>query len=108
MLKMDMEYKHKILFIRLNGDLKRKSCYKLNNYLNPVLAKHQIKKVVINLANLKSIDESGIDAMLRLKCTTKRNQGIIILCYVPKKLSLELKSLKLKVVPSEKSALNLI
>ena len=51
MLRMDMEYKHKILFCRLNGDLKRKNCYKLNNYLNPVIAKHKIKMLIINLAN---------------------------------------------------------
>ena len=108
MLRMDMEYKHKILFIRLNGDLKRKNCYKINNYLNPVLAKHKIKVLIVNLAKLKSIDESGINAMLRLKCTMRKNSGIILICHVPSNLSEVLKSLKLKVVPNEKSALNLI
>ena len=43
MLKMDLEYVNKILFVRLNGKLLRKNCYKINNYLNPVLKKHQIK-----------------------------------------------------------------
>ena len=108
MLRMDMEYKHKILFIRLNGELKRKSCYKINNYLNPVLAKHKIKVLIINLAKLKSIDGAGIDALLRLKCTMRKNSGIILICHAPKHLHETLKSLKLQVVPNEKSALNLI
>ena len=108
MLRMDMEYKHKILFIRLKGELKRKHCYKLNNYLNPVLAKHNIKMLIINLAQLKSIDQAGIDALLRLKCTMRKNKGIILICHVPKYLHETLKSLKLQVVPNEKSALNLI
>ena len=101
MLKMDLEYKQNILFIRLDGELKRKSCYKLNNYLNPVLAKHKIKKAIINLANLKSIDQQGLDAILRLKCTMRKNHGIILICHLPQNLSKSLKSLKLKVVPKE-------
>ena len=102
---------------------KRANRQKIENIINKCLDKpekffeyiqgaktpvYKIKKAIINLANLKSIDESGINAMLRLKCTMRKNKGIILICHVPEYLSEALKSLKLKVVPNEKSALNLI
>ena len=37
MLKMDLEYNKGILFVRLEGILNRRSSYKLNNYLVPVI-----------------------------------------------------------------------
>ena len=43
MLKMDLEFSKGILFVRLKGILNRKTSYKINNYLNPVLKKHKIK-----------------------------------------------------------------
>lgn len=48
MFKMELEYKNGILFARLKGILNRKNSYKINNYLNPVLKKHNIKCEVVN------------------------------------------------------------
>ena len=49
MLEMDLEYNKGVLFARLSGKLTRKSSYKLNNYLVPVILKHKIKYLVYNL-----------------------------------------------------------
>lgn len=105
MLKMDLEYKSGILFIRLKGDLKRNVNYKLNNYIVPVLIKHKIKYLIYNLKNLKSIDESGIDAILNTKCKIKKNKGIIYLCETNEEIKERIKRLKIKNFRDEQTAL---
>ena len=49
MFKLELEYKDEILFARLKGILDRKASYKINNYLNPVIKKHEIKNLVYNV-----------------------------------------------------------
>lgn len=101
MLRMDLEYKSKVLFIRLNGSLTRKSSHKINNYIVPLLNKHKISNVIINLDNLKSLDESGIDAILNVKCTVRNNKGKLYLCKVSKENILKLKRLHVSIFSSE-------
>lgn len=108
MLKMDLEYEGGILFIRLKGTLNRRVSYKINNYIVPVINKHKIKKIIYNLNELKSIDESGVDAILNTKCAVKRNKGKIYLCEVNKKILLKVKRLHIKITSSEMTALKLI
>jgi len=105
MLRMDLEYKSNVLFIRLNGNLGRKTNHKINNYIVPVLKKHKIKKVLYNLENLKSIDETGIDAILNTKLVVKKNKGKIYLCSLRDELKQKVKRLKIMQTDNEKTAL---
>ena len=105
---MDLEYNKGILFVRLKGNLNRKSSYKLNNYLLPVLLKHKIKYLVYNLYELKEVDEAGIDAMLNTKCAIKSNKGKICLCEVSKELKRLIKRLRIKSVADERKVFELI
>ena len=82
MLKVDMEYEKGILYVRLKGVLDRKVCYKINNYVVPVVLKHKVKYLVFNLYELEGIDESGMDALLNVKCAIRTNKGKICLCEV--------------------------
>ena len=95
MLKMDMEYEKGILFIRLNGSLNRKTAYKINNYIVPVVKKHHIKYVIYNLKDLKTIDGTGYYAFLNTK---------LYLCHVSKENQTNLKKLHIKILSSEKEA----
>lgn len=108
MLKIDLEYKNPILFIRLEGMLNRRSVHKIYNYINPALSKHQIKYVIYNLRNLTNIDEYGIDAILSSKYQVKKNSGKIYLCEVSRELSLKIKRLRIKIFSDEISALKQI
>lgn len=111
MLKMDLEYQKnqkEILFIRLKGTLNRRNIYKINNYIVPVLIKHKINNIVYNLKDLRSIDESGIDAILNTKCIVLKSRGKIYLCEVNDNISLKIKRLHIKVTSSELTALKLI
>ena len=108
MLKMDMEYNHGVLFIRLDGVLNRSTSYKLNNYLVPVILKHKIKYLVYNCFLLDSIDECGMDAILNTKCAVKTNKGKIYVCEVPKEYIKSFKKAGLKETSSELTALNIL
>ena len=102
MLKMDLEYEKETFYIRLAGSLTRKESYKINNYVIPVLKKHQIKKVIIDLTNLNTLDESGINAILNIKCTVRNNKGVIYLSGLSKEIELKLKHLHIKTNLREK------
>lgn len=108
MLKMDLEYNKGILFVRLEGNLTRRSSYKLNNYLVPVILKHKIKYLVYNMYLLDGIDESGLDALLNTKCAIRSNKGKICLCEVSKELDKAMKRLRIKKTANELTALELI
>lgn len=108
MFKMDLEYKKEILFIRLEGNLTRKSYYKINNYILPAIKKHKIKYLVCNFKKLKSIDEGGVDCLLKTKCQIKNNQGKIYFCECKLLLKEKLQRLKIKFLDSENTATKLI
>ena len=108
MLKMDLEYVQGILFVRLKGKLLNRNKYKIFNYLNPIIKKHNIKYLVYNLHDLSGIDEIGIDAILSTKCTIKKQKGKIYLCKVNKAILLNLKRLHIKNISSEEAALKMI
>lgn len=103
-LKLDLEYKSGVLFIRLEGKLVRKTNHKIYNYIIPVIMKHKIKYIIYNLSNLINIDESGIDAILSSKCKIKMNKGEIYLCNIRKELMPKLKRLRIKNFSDELTA----
>jgi len=108
MLKVDMEYEKSILYVRLKGVLDRKVCYKINNYVVPLVLKHRMKYLVFNLLELKDIDGSGMDALLNTKCAIRSNKGKICLCEVSDELKLKIKRLKMKIASNELAANKLI
>ena len=108
MLKVDMEYDKGILYVRLNGELKRKTCYKINNYIVPVVLKHKVKYLVFNLLMLKDIDEAGLDSLLNTKCAIRTNKGKICLCEVSDDLRIKMKRLRINVASNELAANRLI
>lgn len=75
MLNMDLEYNNQILIVKLKGKLNKRNCYKINNYLYPLIKKHQIKNVILNLINLSYIDDYGIDSIIRVKYIIKNING---------------------------------
>lgn len=105
MLKMDLEYKSGILFIRLEGNLTKRTNHKIYNYINPALVKHKIKYVIYNLQKLILIDEYGTDAILSSKCKVKKNNGKIYLCNVSEEVLKKIKRLRIKEFSSELNAL---
>ena len=108
MLKMDMEYNHGILFVRLDGILNRSTSYKVNNYLIPVILKHKIKYLVFNLFLLEHIDEAGLNSILNTKCAIKTNKGKMYICETPNEYIRMFKKAGLKETSSELTALKIL
>ncbi len=104
MLKIEMEYDQGVLFVRMKGTLDRKSTYKINNYLNPVIKKHNMKCLIYNFENLVSIDEAGMDALKISKCFIKRNKGKIRICGINDKVRGCIKKLRIPTLKQEQEA----
>ena len=79
MLKMDLEYEQEVLFIRFKGKLQRNVCYKINNYVVPVINKHHLKKLIINFKDVTYLDESFVDALLNAKCVASEDLALKLL-----------------------------
>ena len=102
-----MEYVQKILFVRLKGGLNYKNCYKIENYVNSVIKKHQIENVVYNLKYLNNIDIVGIDTLLHSKYLIRQNKGTICFCNIGY-IKNFLKPLRIKEIPNEETAKRLM
>lgn len=108
MLKVDMKYEKGILYVRLKGELTRKMCYKINNYVVPAVLKHKIKYLVFNLFELTLIDEAGMDSLLNTKCAIRTNKGKICLCEVSDDMRKKIKKLRISIASNELAAYRLI
>ena len=108
MLKVDMEYEKGILYVRLKGVLDRKVCYKINNYVVPVVLKHKIKYLVYNFFFLEDIDSSGIDAIIDTKYIIKNNKGKIRMCEINDNIKNKIKMTRLARISSELAAYKLL
>lgn len=79
MLKINMEYRRGILFLRLRGNLNTNTVPKFEEYTLPILKNYGIKYVVYNLNELKYIDKSGIDSINKSKQLVANNKGKVLL-----------------------------
>ena len=103
-----MEYERGILFVRIDGNLNRRTSHKLTNYLVPVIMKHGIKYLVYNLYDLDSIDDIGIKSLNYGHLAIDANKGIACVCEIPGDLKTKLKDIKMKKIKNELKAIELI
>ena len=108
MLKMDVEYGEGVLYVKLEGSLTAKNSYKINDYLVPIVLKHNIKYIVYNLRSLLNIDLKGRDAILNSKYAVKKNNGKILFCKVNKSVFNFFKGMNIRMIDKEKDVLKYI
>ena len=106
MLKINSEYIKGILFVRIKGNLNRRTSYKLNNFLIPAVLKHKIKYLVYNLYNLNDIDVVGKKALIKGAKAIDVNKGISLICEIPKNINLD--DIKINKTQNELTAIDLI
>ena len=94
MLKINLEYRKGILFIRLKGELTRFTYQSLLNYLMPLINEKGIKYLVFNLDCIKLIDKAGKDALKIIISETKRNRGGGIICNTKTKFDENIRVVK--------------
>ena len=106
MLEIDMDSKYGILFVRLFGELTKKTRKKLNNEVWNLLVNVGIKNVVFNLENLNKLDDIGFKTLVKCYNVCNHNDGNTMICLSKNKFNYDLNSFN--VVPDELSAVNLI
>ena len=73
-----MEYKKRILFCRLRGNLNNNTSKKLLEYLKPIIINNKIKYMVLNIKDLIAIDEEGRKSLLCVKEYLSLNRGKLL------------------------------
>lgn len=66
MLKIKMEFKKGILFIRLDGILNKRTKEKFDNEVLSIVLINKLKYIVVNLEGVYEVDEKGVDALKEL------------------------------------------
>lgn len=102
MLKINMEFRKGILFVRLKGVLNKNTGHELNNYLTPLIIEKGIKYLVINLGYLTSANKYGIKSLEKHINETKENDGYTLIC------NSKIKNSKFKIIDNELTALKII
>ena len=79
MLKVLMEFRKGVLFVRLYGILNKDTVDTFEKEVKEVIIKSGIKYVVLNISNLREIKESGIKEIKSLRKILKKTSGEIFL-----------------------------
>ncbi len=80
MLKVNIEYRKGILFVRLKGFLTVYTYDSLNNYLSNIIRQLGIKYIVFNLSKLDVMDNYGRLAITSIINEVKNNHGRGLIC----------------------------
>lgn len=75
LLKVLMEFRKGVLFVRLYGSLNNDTTDIFENEVKEVIIKSGIRYVVLNVSNLSEIKESGIKEIKNLRKILKKMDG---------------------------------
>lgn len=90
MLTITTEYRHGILFVRLQGHLISSTVSRLNKEVDSWLL-GGITNIVFNVVEVDEIDNSGNDALLRYYQIMNKNDGHSLICGVNNHINNNLK-----------------
>lgn len=90
MLTITTEYRHGILFVRLQGHLISSTVSRLNKEIDSWLL-GGITNIVFNVVEVDEIDNSGNDALLRYYQIMNKNDGHSLICGVNNHINNNLK-----------------
>lgn len=82
MLEIGLEFRKGILFVRLNGELTIYTVDKLKTNVNDLIKENGVKNVVINMENLNSIDQKGVNALFYSYEICSQNRGKLLICKI--------------------------
>lgn len=105
MLKINLEFRKGVLFVRLNGSLNdQDSLDNINSLINEI----GFKYIVLNVDNLKCIDVNGINSILNYQDKLISNHGKLLLCESKKVLSDRIFKNRIPNISNEIQAFDLI
>ena len=82
MLEINSEFRKGILFVRLNGELSKKTIQILQNEVTDIILKGGIQNVVFNMKLLNDIDMKGMNSLLHHYEICKNRKGNCYICDI--------------------------
>lgn len=79
MLKVLMEFRKGILFVRLYGILNEETLETFKNEVKEVIAESGIRYVVLNIKNLNEVNNAGVKEIKSLAKIIRKNDGAFFL-----------------------------
>ena len=108
MLEVDLEFKKGFLFIRLKGELTKKTLKDMKKEVTELIQDNKIRNVVFNVNCLEKIDSKGMRALYENYrfCQTIDGNVFLLTKYskVSKKIQNNILSHFMKQLPNETSA----
>lgn len=80
MLDINLEFVRGMLFVRLTGVLDTNTYTKLSDCLDNMIHEKGLKYFVVNLENLDSIDENGLQAIIDRYFDVALHDGQLVIC----------------------------
>jgi len=107
-LEVDLEFKKGFLFIRLSGELTKKTLNNMKKEVTELIQDNKIRNVVFNINSLEKIDRKGIQSLYENYHFCHTIKGNAFLCSMHSKVYNQIKNNRLshymKQVPNETSA----
>lgn len=105
MLKINLEFRKGVLFVRLKGSLNDKdSLENINSLINEI----GFKYIVFNVDNLKCIDMEGIKCILNYQKSLLNKHGKLLICESDKVISDRIFKNRIPNITTEIQAFDLI
>ena len=92
MFRIDMEFMRGMLFVRLEGILSKRTSKQLNEVLDQMIYEQGIRYFVINLENLKLINEDGIQSIMNHYLLIEMYDGKLVICGYHHKLRKQIRN----------------
>ena len=80
MLQVNFEFRKGIFFVRLFGDLNKKTYTEKDDYLKELLNENHFRYIVLNTNYLNTIDLDGISYITKILLSAKKNTSNLIIC----------------------------
>lgn len=104
MLRSDLEIRKGILFIRLSGELTKKTLLNFKK-IKSLIVNNELNNIVINISNIDNIDQIGINNLDLVNQICLKNNGKFLLCNHNKKIQDIIKNSVLKNIINTNSEL---
>lgn len=79
-LHVDLETKHDVLIVRLQGELDHHTADLLRSKVDEVLQREEVRHIVLSLAQLSFMDSSGIGVILGRYKQISARSGEMVVC----------------------------
>lgn len=82
MLDINFEFRRGVLFIRLSGELTKRTIKYLDSEVTTLIRDNGIRNVVFNVSNLSKLDLKGVSRLFYNYELCKKNRGVSLLCCI--------------------------